>query len=321
MNSRKMIPEEVTVDVGSNEEPRPKIEQKLQQVYGSGTYLTDLYKASKGNITLTIGNTFPKDVSDCRPQSSRVIKYIAIDDIADLKGSHTHGQYSIELEPREDINDGLEQGIEDFRKSLDQAMAKATYKQIARVPAVENQLNPLKQILRWTRIHNEPEFEEVKKAQDKDKGKTRRYVNTLEELGFISMKEGKLYPEDPLEKYDLGEIGDETFNQEILGEVIEKGFRRLSKDLGLGILLNLPKFANGYYVDALERGDSDLHLDQEKIQENMVDLYGYSAQHHPFVLQDKLSLLTSLGILNQKEEGYFSANEDTYSQISAFTSA
>jgi len=318
MSTHTMPPDNLEVAVSANEDPSKQIEHQLQQVYGSGTYLSDFYKADSGNITLSIGNSFPKDVSDCRPQSDRVIKYIAIDDIADLEGTYNDGQYIINLEPREDIEEGLSEGKKRLRDDLDQAMAKATYKKIARTPAVENQLNPIKQILRWTRIHDEPSFDEVKKAQDKDGDKTLRYVKTLEELGFIQLEEGKLYPQDPLEKYDLGSIGDEAFNQAILGEVIEKGFKRLSRDLGLGIILNLPKFANGYYLDAIERRDPDLHLDMDRIQENMIDLYGYSASYHPYELQDKLSLLASLDILKKDNEGYYTAQEDTFNQISTF---
>ena len=316
MSSPVSLPDSLEVAVGPNENPSAHIEQSLQRVYGSGTYLSDFYEADSGSLTVSIGNSFPKDVSDCRPQSTRVIKYIALDDIANLSGTYNDGKYVIQLESREDVEEGLKEGKQRLRDNLDQAMAKATYKKIARTPAVENQLNPIKQILRWTRIYDEPSFEEVKKAQGKDDGKTLRYVNTLQELGFIRMEEGNLYPEDPLEKYDMGSIGDEAFNQAILGEVIEKGFKRLSRDLGLGIILNLPKFANGYYLDAIERQDPNLHLDMQKIQENMIDLYGYSAKYHPFELQDKLSLLTSLEILEQDDEGYFTAQEDTFNQIS-----
>jgi hypothetical protein len=315
MSSPAGLPDNLEVRVGVNEDPTTRIEHRLQQAYGSGTYLSDFYKAESGNVTLSIGNSFPKDVSDCRPQSSRVIKYIAIDDIADLNGSYEDDNYVIELEPREEVEEGLEAGKERLRNDLDQAMAKATYKKIARTPAVENQLNPIKQILRWTRIYDGPSFEEVKKAQGKEDGKTLRYIKTLEELGFIRMDQGKLYPQDPLEKYDLGSIEDEAFNQAILGEVIEKGFKRLSRDLGLGVILNLPKFANGYYVDAIERQDPRLHLDTERIQNNMIDLYGYSASYHPYELQDKLSLLTSLEILERDDEGYFTAQEETYEQM------
>ncbi|MDQ2052871.1 hypothetical protein RBH26_20730, partial [Natronolimnohabitans sp. A-GB9] len=144
-----------------------------------------------------------------------------------------------------------------------------------------------------------------------------RYVKTLEELGFIKFDGNRLYPQDPLEKYDLGEVEGKEFNQAILGEVIEQGFKRLSQDLGLRILVHLPKFANGYYLDAIERSDPDLHLDKEKIQENMIEWYGYSAKVHPFELQDKLNLLSSLDIL-EKDGEYFTAHSDTFNQMNSF---
>ncbi|MDQ2052980.1 hypothetical protein RBH26_21290, partial [Natronolimnohabitans sp. A-GB9] len=161
--------------MSNDEEPVPHIERHLQQVYGSGTYLSDFYEAENGSVSLSIGNSFPKDVSDCRPHRDRVIKYIAVDDIADLSAEVNDGQYIIDLKSRDEINEGFINARQRLRDNLDQALAKATYKKIAGTPAVENQLNPIKQILRWTRLHDAPEFEEVKKAQDKDGDKTLRY--------------------------------------------------------------------------------------------------------------------------------------------------
>lgn len=318
MSSKSIIPDTIEVPTSSDIEHGVQIEHHLQEVYGSGTYISDFYVSENNTASISIGNTFPKDVSDCRPRSDRVIKYIALDDIADLSAEYRDGEYLIELKSRSEVASGLKSKKKELRNNLDQALAKATYKRIAGTPAVENQLNPIKQILRWTRLHDEPEFEEVKRAQDKNDDKTLKYVKTLEELGFIRLKNGILYPEDPLEKYDLGDVKDEEFNETILGEVIDRGFKRLSKDLNLRILLHLPKFANGYYLDAIEREDPDLHLDMDRIQENMIDWYGYSASVHRFELQDKLNQLVSLEIL-EKDNEYFTAKGDIYNQMRSFS--
>jgi len=325
----RIIPESISVSTNfSSEVLQNTIERRLQEVYGSGTYLSDFYSADSGSLAISIGNSFPKDVSDCRPNRDRVIKYIAVDDIAELSGERSGQEYQIELPSRHSVEQGLVQAKESLREELDQAMARAMYEKIASTPAVENQLNPIKQILRWTRIYHPVSFEEVRKAQDKKDDKTLQYVHTLEELGFIELREGDLHPKRPLEKYDLGEVDGAEFNKQILGEVIEQGFQRLSRDLQLGILRHLPKFANGYYVAALEANDPSLHLNMESIQDNMVEWYGQSARFHKFELRDKLSFLVRNKILEEEEGGeddedselYFTANQNVFEQMSATAS-
>lgn len=325
--AERIIPETISVPSSQNKESlQNTIEGKLQQVYGSGTYLSDFYMSNSGSIAISIGNSFPKDVSDCRPNRNRVIKYIAVDDIADISGEGKNGQYVIELPSRNSVEQGFVSAKEQLRDELDQAMARATYEKIAATPSVENQLNPIKQILRWTRLYAPVPFSEVKRAQNKDDDKTLQYVNILEELGFIELRDGDLHPKRPLEKYDHGEVQGEEFNKRILGEVVEQGFDRLSRDLQLGILRHLPKFANGYYVAALEVNDPDLHLDIEAIQENMVDWYGSSARYHRFELRDKLSFLVRNDILEQRKkedsesELYFTANQSVFEQMSVSAS-
>lgn len=320
----RIIPEKITVAAQDDREAlRNSVERRLQQVYGSGTYLSDLYVAESESLAISIGNAFPKDVSDCRPNRERVIKYIALDDIAELSGERTGDMYHIELPSRASVEQGFSDAQDNLRNELDQAMARATYEKIATTPAVENQLNPIKQILRWTRLYHPVSFSEVRKAQDKKGDKTLEYVKTLEELGFIEFREGDLHPKRPLEKYDLGEVQGEDFNKKILGEVIEQGFDRLSRDLQLGILRHLPKFANGYYVAALEVNDPELHLDIESIQENMIDWYGSSARYHRFELRDKLDflvrndILEKEGDLEDESELYFKSNRDVYDEMSA----
>jgi len=318
MSKKTAFPEKITVHTEGENLPKQKLERKIQEAYGSGTYFSDFYEAENGTISIKLGNSFPKDVTDCRPGKRRVIKYISVDDIAELNATRNNGTYTIQLLPREEINRGLQQGKEQLRDDLDQAMAKASYKQIASIPAVENQLNPIKQILRWTRMY-QPPFEEVKKAQGKEGEKTLRYVHTLEELGFVELAEdGNLYAQRPLDKYELEEIKGEEFTKEILGEVIEQGFKRLSRDLGLGILRNLPKFANGYYLDAVERNDPDLYLDLDTIHENIMDWYGRSERRHEFVIRDKLDKLTTLDLL-EKEGDFYTAHQDTYDQLESFS--
>ncbi|WP_435360390.1 hypothetical protein [Haloarchaeobius sp. DFWS5] len=325
--SERVIPETVRVAATDDvEAQREMVKRRLQQVYGSGTYLSDFYIADSGSLAISIGNTFPKDVSDCRPNRDRVIKYIAVDDIAKISGQRDGREYYIDLPSRPTVEQGFFDEQENLRDELDQAMARATYEKIATTPAVENQLNPIKQILRWTRLYQPVPFDEVRKAQDKKGDKTLKYVQTLEELGFIELRDKHIHPKRPLEKYDLGEVQGDEFNKQILGEVIEQGFYRLSRDLQLGILRHLPKFANGYYVAALEANEPDLHLDMDTIQENMVDWYGQSARYHRFELRDKLSFLVRNNILeqegdkNDESDLYFTANQTVFDQMSATAS-
>lgn len=319
MSTVNSVPEEIHLPDIERDALEGILENKLKKIYGSGTYISDFYEAENDNIAVEVGNSFPKDVSDCRPDQEKTIKFIAIDGIQSLSLEYTGSDYIVSLVGREEISDELTEQKKRLREDLGDAMAKATYEKIAETPAVENQLNPIKQILRWTRQYHPVEFEEVRKAQNKEDNKTLEYVKTLENLGFIRLEGELIYAEEPLDKYDLGEISTQEFNTKILGEVVERGYRELSTKLGLNILRHLPKFANGYYFDAIERNDPDLYLDLDAIEENLIELYGYSAKEHRYVLRDKMDELASLDILSRDEE-FYHANSETFNQVAQLTS-
>lgn len=320
MSESKLEPDVVRVSHSNNQPLDSVVERKLKQVYGSGTYISDFYKTDSDTLSIEIGNSFPKDVTDCRPGEERVIKFIDVDGIAELTGEAEDSGYKINLKTREEVSDGLSAQKEQLREDLGHAMARATYDKIAKTPAVENQLNPIKQILRWTRLYHPAEFTEVKKAQNKDEGKTLKYVKTLEKLGFIRFDGEFLYAEEPLNKYDLDQISNEKFNEEILAEVVERGYKHLSQQLGLNILRHLPKFANGYYFDAIERNDPDLHLDLSTIRDNINQLYGYQSALHKWELRDKMDELVTLDILSEDDDFYY-ANRDTFNDIAEAATA
>lgn len=309
------FPDDIVLSKGGSADIKTKAERKIQTIYGTGTYISDFYETSDGNLSIEIGNTFPKDVTDCRPGEKPVIKFIDVDNIATLEGEVVaNKRYVISLESRESVTEGFEDEKQNLRESLGEAMARATYDKIAQSPAVENQLNPIKQLLRWTRLYHPASYQKVKDAQDKEDEKTLTYVQTLESLGFIRFDGKYLYAEEPLNKYDLNQISTKEFNEQILGEVVERGYHHLSEKLGLNILRHLPKYANGYYFDAIEKEDPELYLDLDSIKENIIDLYGSQPNLHQWVLRDKMDELVSLDILEESDDYYF-ASKNTYYDV------
>jgi len=116
----RIIPEGITVPFTDDYESlRNSVERRLQQVYGSGTYLSDFSIADSGSLAISIGNAFPTDVSDCRPNRERVIKYIALDDIAELSGKRDGEIYYIELPSRSSVERGFSDAQENLRNELD----------------------------------------------------------------------------------------------------------------------------------------------------------------------------------------------------------
>jgi hypothetical protein len=320
MSESRIVPEEIHITAPEGIEEKTAIERKLTQIYGSGTYLSDFYVTDDGSVSIQLGNSFPKDVTDCRPSEEIVIKFIDIDNITELSGNKNEGGFRVSLNSRKQVSESLEKEKERLRENLSDATARATYDKIAKTPAVENQLTPIKQILRWTRLYHPASFNEVKQAQNKDGDKTYKYVKTLESLGFVRFDGEKIYAKEPLDKYDLEQISTKEFNEKILAEVVERGYKHLSEQLGLNILRHLPKFANSYYFDAVEKNDPNLHLDLEAIRSNIRSLYGYQSGLHDWVLKDKMDELVSLDILSNDDEYYY-ADQTTFQDIAEKASA
>lgn len=306
MSTSKSHPMRLRYD--GRDELHQRIEHDLKRIYSRGIYVDEHYQSSSGSIIIHLGNLVPKDVSDCRDRDN-VLKFISIDPIFDLEAEPTERGYLVELPERDELYDGFIAQRDKILTRLDVSLARNIYKNLVQLPAIENQLTPIRQILQYTRQYS-PEITVDDMREIQNSSNTDAYVSVLQEIDFIGVDEnGVLYPEEKLNTYDLDEISMSEFGQLVLGDVVQEAYHTMRDELQLTMLGHYPKFSTAYYFAAIQKEDPDLWLDAASVRRNLS--HWYDEDHHPIVVQEKLNQLASVDVL-KKEEDLFSANDAIY---------
>lgn len=295
----------------SKDDLESHLEPDLKRIYSRGIYVDHVYEAKDESLVVHLGNVVPKDVSDSR-DDDRVLKFIDIDAIYDLTAEPTNVGYIVELPARNAVYDGYIDRRNEILHRLDVSLAKDIYKQLVKLPAIQLQLNPIKEILQFTRQHSpEISINDVQEIQNSPN--TDEYIEVLTEVGFITVDdEGMLYPGEKLDSYDLREISRSEFGQLILGDVVQEAYHTMRDELQLTMLGHYPKFSTAYYFAAIQRDDPELWLDVSAVQRNLSDWY--DKEIHEFVVQSKLEDLAEVEVLTQDGE-LFSGNKAIYHDV------
>lgn len=289
------------------------VEKRLKRRYGRGVYVESYRQSSDGAIFINLGNTIPKDVSDCREQD-RVLKFIDFGNIQTLEAEPLDGRYLIELPERDELYEGYRERRRELARRLDETMARTIYDELISFTAVENQLGAIKDILRTVREHAplpEETIYEIRGATSEEQ--TTRYLRLLEDIEFIDIRsEGggrNVYSGPNLDTHDTHDIRTQEFSELVLGQVVNRAYHTLKDELNLTLLAHYPKYANAYYFSALQRGEPGLRLDVQSARSNLDMLYEESV--HEITVQQKLDDLVEVNVLESEDEFYVS-NSDVY---------
>jgi len=287
-----------------------ELEYTLSERYTRGLYIQDHYQASNDRIAVEVGVAFPKDVSDCRERDN-VIKHINVGAVETLYAEPTgEGYYEIDLPERSDLHSEFVKQRHKIASKLDYSMAKAIYSDVYQLDPVNNQLNSLIQIVRWTRKESELRVERLDGIQRSSN--TRDYLRVLEDLNFLRIKDGVIYPGERAEAADMQDLTLDEYEKAVVGTVIEESYNTLRDQLNLRMLNHFPKFANSYYYSAIQKRDRDLWLDTEALRKNLY--YEWGDDVDPLVLDDKLRKLEEVDVI-RRDGDYVTGNPDIYDEV------
>lgn len=289
-------------------------ETRLKRHLGRGVYVHDIQELSNGNLEISLGNTSPRDMSDCRDHDN-VLKFITLRDVHTIEAEDTgNGVYLIDVPDRSEVVKGIEDREEEVKDKLDFSMAQAIYEHVYDLPAVRTQLNPILQILRGARNRSDLTVSQINRNQRSDN--TREYVELLENFGYIEVENGVIAPGVRLQSADLNEYDWDEFGRKFLGDVVQRGYVTIRDELGLNMLGHYQKYSGSYYYDAIQRGKEDLWLDIETIADNLEELHG--ERRDEFYLHNKLGELASVDVI-EKDGDYVKSEEDIYEQVARGT--
>lgn len=299
-----------TIKLDGDENISASIEPQLKYLYGPGIYTHDVSETPSGDLIIHIGNEFMKDLSDCR-QHDNVIKFVPIDDVYQLKAKRTNGAYSIELPDRKVIIDNYYSRKREIVNYVDESMARMIYAKISYFGDVTNQLTPVRQVLHWVRTREDLHVHEVHSNQRSKQ--TSEVLSVLQDLDYISIdKQGVIHQEEMLDSLDLSEVPQEEFNEIVLGDVIQRGYKQLVDRLDLNILTHYPRISGAYYIDSLQKSDPDLWLDLEAIVNNMREYF--DSRFKSLYIEEKLAQLSYIDII-EKDGDFIKADDAVYESL------
>lgn len=297
--------------IRNKDQVKSVVEGRLQHHYTNGIFVQDVWEASNGELVITLGNAFPKDVSDCRDRDN-VLKYVNIGDVFELRGKPTNEKYIIELKDEEEVYERIEHRQQEVFDLLDWSIARAIYSKVYDLAPVRNQLNPILQILTWAR--NRKDGVTVGEIDDsQDSGQSIDYVEFLDQFGYIRLEDDTVFPGSKIESADMRQLGEEEYARRILGDVVRNGYRTLKNEMDLNILSHFPKYSASYYYSALQKNDPDLWLDLESIKENFREQYPKESKT-PLYIEDRLTELARVKVL-RKDGKFVSGRENIFREI------
>lgn len=297
------------IRVSTREELENHGEAMLKHRYGPGIYVQDVEETSRGKLLVRLGNSVPKDLSDSLERDG-VLKFISVRNIYTLTAEPTESSFIIELPDRKEIYDGFVERYNGILNSLDTSMAKTIYHDVLEFSEVDNQLTPIRQIIRWT--HNRAPLEADEIDSNQRSGQTMRYLDILDQLDYINLEDGIVTEGERMDSANLQDVGNRSYVEVIMSDLVQRGYNTLRDECNLRMLSHYPQFSGAYYFDAIQRQKPGLHLDLEAIQGNIREQYG--KDFGELYVEDKLNQLSQVGVI-EKEGDYVTSVGEVYDTV------
>lgn len=288
-----------------------EIQGRLRYYYSRRLFVQSVeYDPDENFLSVTVGITYPQDVSDSR-DGQNVLKMVNIGDVETLTATSIGSDhYKFDLPPRADLYSAYQDRHEKLLDELDWSMAKAIYSRVYQLNPVRNQLNSIIQIVNWVRREDNLTTKDIKDAQSNEN--TEKYIQALEDLGFLRVENNNVRHGRKIDSADLQNLSADEFEKQVMGEVVVDGYYMLRKELGLMMLNHFPIFANAYYISAFRRRKSDLWLTVDDVLENLQT--EYDRNEGRLAVEDKLRDLAQVDVL-EFENGEVRGHPDIYREV------
>lgn len=290
---------------------KDKIQGRLRYYYSRRLFVQSVeYDPDEEFLSVTVGITYPQDVSDSRG-GENVLKMVNIGDVETLTATPMGNEYyKFELPSRADLYSAYQEKHENLLDELDWSMAKAIYSRVYQLNPVRNQLNSIVQIVNWVRREDNLTIEDIEDAQSNEN--TEKYIQALEDLGFLRVEGNNVRHGRKIDSADLQNLSPEEFEKKVMGDIVVDGYYMLRKELGLMMLNHFPIFANAYYISAFRREKSDLWLTVDDVLENLST--EYDRDEGRLAVEDKLRDLARVDVL-KFEDGEVRGHPDIYREV------
>ena len=244
---------------------------------------------------------------------SPFMKYVCVDDVFSASAKVNGKHVEIEWPERDEAAKMLENKRKSLIRRAENALIASLGNRLVHIPKVQNGMNPIKEILLSLHDLGEIPFQELCSRTRKGEKRADEYVRFLEDLNFVEVNEGIIYPGNELTKYDLKEMDSKEVCYALLTEILLRGLRFLTENLKIYILTPYLELSNAYYLQS-HFANRMLDMDYLEISRHYSDMYRRKKRKLPYQINANLVEMRHAEII-QGKRGIFSGFEEIFNKF------
>ena len=281
-----------------------RLESILRGYVSRGAFVAGRRETDSGTY-FSIGISYPEFIID--RDGGPILTYVPITGVGTASLKREGASYHLTVGDRVDIFREFHKKRTDLVRRAENLIIRSGARDLIRIPKVQNGLNPIKEILLSLNELDEIPVEDVL-SRKTNREQMQRYVDMLRGLGYIIERDGMLHPGEELEKFRVA--GVEDLREELLADVVHRGFHYLRDELSIYILNPYLELANSYYLPSL-LADEAVLMRAEDIESYYIRWYGRSRRKPMYQIFANLMEIAGAGLLKrtgdlfEADEGFF----------------
>lgn len=275
---------------------------------GSGVFVSKKAVVDNKAINYMLGVNIPRVIEDSRSGEIR-LKFIKFDNVSTIEFLKKDDVFTTKIN-RDKIADSVNNRLLSLVFETENVLLSKIYDKLAKIPSVQNSLNPVKEILNGIHEKGGLTFLELKAGRNEKK--VLSYLRLLEDLELIK-KCGDRYVSGNKMIHIEKELGKDTekIYTRFLSVVIESGYGYIRNYLKLASITPYLRWSTAYYMTSIQF-QKPLYLTEEKINKYYYNIYGV---RKPLLKSSgQINQLVSVGIL-RRENNYLCADKETYDRL------
>ncbi|MGM0509723.1 MAG: hypothetical protein ACQESD_01160 [Thermoplasmatota archaeon] len=278
---------------------------EVQKKYGRAAFISNKNLDGNGNGQIYLGCSLPKVIED-KHKKETVLKFIGLKDLDALEVNKKEGKYVVDWIEKEDLINSTEAEIRRLINKTERALLNTAKKNFVQASILRNGLNPIIEVTGALLKYNEISKNLLNQHES-------NYLDFLNNLNFIDIKDSKVIPGKEINKYYLNsktKIDEQELLDTILSEILEKGYPFLKEKMRINHLTPFIRITNSNLFTSSIKGER-LHFDVKDFIRTEKTLYGKGKTHSEIKTLNYLRELERVNVFDV-EDGYYISNEEIW---------
>ena len=297
--------------VSEHSKDRKALEDRLEGILkghvSRGAFIAGRAETDRGTY-FSIGISYPEFIVD--REGGPILTYVPISGIGTASLLLEGKTYHLAIKDRASIFREFNKKRMDLVKRAENLIIRSGARDLIRIPKVQNGLNPIKEILLSIRELDRVPVKDVLSRKD-NREQMRKYVTMLSNLGYTVERDGMLHPGEEMEKFEVAGVG--NLREEMLADVVQRGFHYIREDLNIYIMNPYLELTNAYYLPSL-LAEEPVQMRAEDIETYYIRWYGRSRRKPMYQIFANLMEVAGVGLLKRRRDT-FEADEELFETL------